>query len=386
MTHIVIIGNEAKSISHFRGDLIRAMILSGHRVTALSAPTSIDQIRQIEASGAQFRPYPVQRNGLNPLRDIQTFFALRKAFKELKPDIVLAYTIKPVIWGGLATTGLNGVSFFALITGLGFAFQGTGMMRKGLTKTVSLFYQASLKHANGVIFQNNENRDEFIRRHIARPEKCSVVAGSGVDLSHFSEADFPESAPTFLCIARLLGEKGLREYAQAARIVKQHYPDAVFRLLGTPDPSPRGIPLTEIQKWQGQGLVEYLGETNDVRPYFADSHVFVLPSFYGEGLPRSILEAMAVGRPVLTTNNVGCKETVVQGENGFLVPIKDAETLAERMIWFIEHRDQWQRMGQASRRMAEERFDVHKINEKICRTILPDILSPRYRAQLGLQK
>ncbi len=365
MYHIVIIGNTAETLINFRGNLIDTIVSSGHTVTAMSAPASTDQIRQIAVLNAQFCSYPVQRNGLNPLRDMQTFLALRKAFDELKPDVVLAYTIKPVIWGGLAAKGLNGVSFFALIPGLGFAFQGTGMMRKVLTKTVASFYRASLKNANGVIFQNPENRDEFINRHIARPEKCSVVAGSGVDLLHFSEADFPESAPTFLCIARLLGEKGLREYAQAAQIVKQRYPDAVFRLLGSADPSPDGIPLDEVYEWKRKGFIEYLGVTNDVRPYFADCHIFVLPSFYGEGLPRSILEAMAVGRPILTTDNVGCKETVVQGENGFLVPVRDAASLAERMIWFIEHRDQWQRMGQASRRMAEKRFDVHKINAQL---------------------
>lgn len=365
MSHFIIIGNEPSSLLNFRGDLIRAIVSSGHRVTAMSAPASTEQIQKIEALGSQFRSYPVQRNGLNPLRDIQTFIALHKSFHELKPDIILAYTIKPVIWGGLAAKGLNDLSFFALITGLGFSFQGTGMMRKALTQAASLLYRASLKNANGVIFQNNENRDEFINRHIAQPEKCSVVAGSGVDLSYFSEAKFPESAPTFLCIARLLGEKGLREYAQAAKTVKQCYPDAVFRLLGPPDPSPDGIPLDEVYEWQKKGIVEYLGMTNDVRPHLAACHVFVLPSFYGEGLPRSILEAMSTGRPILTTDNVGCKETVVQGENGFLVPVRDAASLAERMIWFIEHRDQWQRMGQASRRMAEERFDVHKINAQL---------------------
>lgn len=372
MIHVVIIGNVSCSLLNFRGDLIRAVVSSGHRITAMSAPASPEHIQKIEALGTQFRSYPVQRNGLNPMRDIQTFFALRKSLNELKPDVVLAYTIKPVIWGGLAAKGLNGVSFFALITGLGFSFQGTGMMRKALTQTVSLLYRASLKNASGVIFQNNENRDEFINRGITQSKKCSVMAGSGVDLSYFSEAKFLASAPTFLCIARLLGEKGLREYAQAAHIVKQRYPDAVFRLLGSPDPSPDGISLTEIHEWQNKRLIEYLGVTNDVRPYLYDSHIFVLPSFYGEGLPRSILEAMAVGRPILTTDNVGCKETVVQGENGFLVPVRDAEALAERMIWFIEHRDQWQRMGQASRRMTEERFDVHKINAQLLRIMKLD--------------
>jgi glycosyltransferase involved in cell wall biosynthesis len=189
------------------------------------------------------------------------------------------------------------------------------------------------------------------------------VAGSGVDLSYFSEAEFPESAPTFLCIARLLGEKGLREYAQAAQIVKQRYPKAEFRLLGPADPSPDRISLDEVNTW---GTIEYLGDTNDVRPYLAVCHILVLPSYH-EGMPRTVLEAMATGRPILTTNAPGCKKTVVQGENGFLVPFRDAEALAERMIWFIEHRDQWQRMGQVSRRMAEERFDVHKINAQLLR-------------------
>ncbi len=361
MAHIAIIGNEPSSLLNFRGDLIRAVVSSGHRTTAMSAPASTEQVQKIEALGAQFRSYPVQRNGLNPLRDIQTFFALRKLLHELKPDIVLAYTIKPVIWGGLAARGLKGVSFFTLITGLGFSFQGTGMMRKALTQTVSLLYRASLKNASGVIFQNIENRDEFINRHIAQPEKCSVVAGSGVDLAYISEAKFPISAPTFLCIARLLGEKGLREYAQAANIVKQRYSDAVFRLLGPVDPSPDRISLDEVNTWEA---IEYLGATNDVRPYIAACHIYVLPSYH-EGMPRTVLEAMATGRPILTTTAPGCKETVIQGENGFLVPVRDVDALAERMIWFIEHRDQWQRMGQASRRMAEERFDVHKINAEL---------------------
>ncbi len=366
MAHVAIIGNEASSLLNFRGDLIRAVVLAGHRITAMSAPASTEQIQKIEALGSQFCSYPVQRNGLNPLRDIQTLFALRKSFHELKPDVVLAYTIKPVSWGGLAVRGLKDISFFALITGLGFSFQGVGIMRKILTQSISLLYRASLKNARSVIFQNLENRDEFINRYIISPEKCSVVAGSGVDLSYFSEDAFPISSPVFLCIARLLGEKGLREYSQAAKIVKQCYPDAVFRLLGPPDPSPDRISLDEVHEWQEKRFVEYLGAVDDVRPYISACHVYVLPSYH-EGMPRSVLEAMSMGRPILTTTAPGCKETVIEGKNGFLVPVKDVEALAERMIWFIEHRDQWPRMGQASRRMAEDRFDVHKINAELLR-------------------
>jgi glycosyltransferase involved in cell wall biosynthesis len=164
----------------------------------------------------------------------------------------------------------------------------------------------------------------------------------------------------------LLCEKGLREYAQAARLVKQRFPNAVFRLVGPPDTSPDGIPLAEVRVWQAQGWVEYLGETKDVRPFLSDCHIFVLPSYH-EGMPRTVLEAMAVGRPILTTDVPGCRETVVPGENGYLVPRSDAKALAERITWFIENRVKWACMGQASRRMAVERFDVHKINAEMLR-------------------
>ncbi|CAK8711748.1 N, N'-diacetylbacillosaminyl-diphospho-undecaprenol alpha-1,3-N-acetylgalactosaminyltransferase [Candidatus Electronema halotolerans] len=365
MAHVAIIGNEASSLLNFRGDLIRAVVSSGYRITAMSDPASTEQIQKIEALGAQFRSYPVQRNGLNPLRDLQTFLALRKSLNELKPDVVLAYTIKPVIWSGIAAYLTNVPKFYALIEGLGYAFQNGALSRKLTGILAAILYHISLRKADKVIFLNQDNKKFFLKNNIIPSKKAVLIDGIGLDLNRYTQHPFTEGHPVFLCIARLLGEKGLREYAQAAQIVKQHYPKAIFRLLGAPDPSPDGIPLTEIQEWQGKGLVEYSGVTNDVRPYLSDSHIFVLPSFYGEGLPRSILEAMAIGRPILTTDNVGCKETVVQGENGFLVPVRDAEALAERMIWFIEHRDQWQRMGQASRRMAEERFDVHTINAQL---------------------
>jgi len=366
MAHVVLIGALPESLTNFRGDLIRALVSSGHQVTTMAAFANADHVHAIESLGASFRSFPVQRSGLNPWRDVQTLLSLRKAFHELKPDVVLAYTIKPVILGGLALSGISGVSFFALITGLGFAFQGQSLARKILTRVVSGLYRAGLARAAGVMFQNEDNRDVFIFRRLVSASKCVVVAGSGVDVSRFDVAELPASTPVFLLIARLLGEKGLREYAQAARLVKQRYPDAVFRLLGPADPSPDGVPLQEVHDWNAQNVVEYLGSTADVRPFIAGCHVYVLPSYH-EGMPRTVQEAMAMGRPILTADVPGCRETVVPGENGFLVSKGDVEALADRMIWFIEHRDQWQRMGQASRRMAEERFDVHKINAEMLR-------------------
>lgn len=364
MSSVIVIGALPESLTNFRGELIRSLVKAGHHVTAMASPASQVQIAAIKALGANFYSFPIQRNGLNPIVDLQTLLALRKAFRELQPDVVLAYTIKPVVWGGLALFGNPAPRFFALVTGLGFAFQEGGLVRKALTTLVTGLYRLSLSRAEQVIFQNPDNQDLFTVRQIVTTEKCALVNGSGVDLQRFAVAPLPGAGAVFLTIGRLLGEKGFREYAQAARLVKSRYPDAVFKLVGPVDPSPDGIPLEEVRKWEACGLVQYQGATSDVCPFIADAHIFVLPSYH-EGMPRTVLEAMSMGRPILTTDVPGCRETVVSGENGFLVPKADVEALAERMIWFIEHRDQWERMGQASRRIAEERFDVHKINAQM---------------------
>jgi glycosyltransferase involved in cell wall biosynthesis len=191
-----------------------------------------------------------------------------------------------------------------------------------------------------------------------------------VDVNRFASTGFPPGPPTFLLIARLLSEKGLREYAAAARLVKERHPETVCQLVGPLDPSPDGITLEEINQWNESGDIQYLGDTADVRPFIAGCHIYVLPSYH-EGMPRTILEAMAMGRPILTTDVPGCRETVQPGINGYLVPRCDANALAERMQWFIEHPDQWERMGHASRRIAEERFDVRRINEEMLQIMFP---------------
>lgn len=372
MDQVVIVVADLRSLIIFRSEFVRIIASQGHKVTVMAAPASNEQIQQIEKLGVQFRSYPVQRNGLNPLKDIQTFIALLKEFYKLKPTVLITCFIKPIIFGGLAARAVRNVSFFAITTGLGFAFHGESIFRKILKIVVVRLYKMSLANAKRVIFQNIDNLNEFVDRSIVPRSKCSVFNGCGVDLLQFAQVKFSVGYPVFLCIARLLGEKGLREYAQAAHIVKQRYPDTVFRLLGPPDPSPDRISLEELQKWCHQGMVEYLGETNNVRPFIAASHIYVLPSYH-EGMPRTVVEAMSMGRPILTTYASGCRETVIQGENGFLVPARDANALAERMIWFVEHRDQWQRMGQASRQMAEERFNVHKINADLLRIMKLDV-------------
>ncbi len=358
---IIVIGALPQSLLNFRGELIRALIAENCRVTAMASSSDGEVVQRIRDMGAAFLAYPVSRTGLNPFSDFDTWRYLRRAFRKLEPDIILAYTIKPVIWAALASRVRPNCRFYALITGLGFAFSGTSLKRRALRRLVTFLYRIALRRAHKVIFQNPDNRDTFIRLGIVPAKKCVTVNGSGVDIFRFDASPLPSGEITFLTIGRLLGEKGFREFASAAQIVKQSRPRVRFQLLGPSDPSPDGIPASEIQSWQDQGWLEYLGSTEDVRPYLQQCHVYVLPSYH-EGLPRTVIEAMAVGRPILTTDVPGCRETVINGENGFLVQKANAEALAERINWFIENRDQWPEMAQRSRQLAEERFDVHKVN------------------------
>ena len=364
MAHIVVIGTNPGSLANFRGPLIRAMVDNGHQVTAMATGATEQHIARVKALGADYIDYDVHRSGLNPLRDLATFFNLRRVFRELQPDIVLAYTAKPVIWGGLALRSISRrVRFYASITGLGFALQSGGLRRRLLSSLVAGLYKLAVGSVGAVIFQNPDDARVFVDRRIVGRDRVRLVNGSGIDLDRFQVQPGPDNAALeFLMIARLLREKGVLEFVEAARLTRNKFPDTVFRLVGPKDPSPDGIPASEIASWEAKGVVDYKGPTSDVRPFIADSDVYVLPSFCGEGVPRSVLEAMSVGRPILTTDNVGCRETVIPGENGFLVPVRDAQALAERMIWFIENRHELDRMGRASRALAEDRFDVHKVN------------------------
>ncbi len=361
---LIVIGVLPISLINFRGNLISDIVKKQHIVTGMADSADVKVVQNLQENGVNLSTYSVQRSSINPFLDLQTWKSLRRTFKEIQPDVVLAYTIKPVIWGGLASRVLPNTRFYALITGLGFALQGKTLKRKLLGKLVTLLYRTALKRAKCVIFQNPDNLKDFIQRGIVPSEKCALVNGSGVDISHYASTSLPQKPITFLTIGRLLGEKGFREYAQAAQIVKARYPKAIFQLLGPEDPSPDGISLNEVKNWHNQGWIEYLGSTDDVRPYLQGCHIYVLPSYH-EGMPRTVLEAMSTGRPILTTDVPGCRETVIPGENGYLVPKANAQALAERMVWFIENRNQWERMGKRSRELAEEKYDVHKVNAQL---------------------
>jgi glycosyltransferase involved in cell wall biosynthesis len=275
---------------------------------------------------------------------------------------MIAYTAKPVIWGMIAARLSTVPVRVALITGLGFAFTDrdhSGLSR-GLARVVRWLYWFSLRFATTVIFQNPDDKAEFVRLRVITPaQKLCVVDGSGVDTEWFRPAPLPGAA-TFLLIARLLADKGVREYAEAARVVRMQHPSARFRLVGWFDENPSAISRAEVEAWVARGDIEYVGALEDVRPAIAAAAVYVLPS-YREGTPRTVLEAMAMARPIITTDTPGCRETVRCGVNGFLVPPRNVPALAEAMLRFITDPSLAARMGAQSRAIAEQRYDARRV-------------------------
>jgi len=359
----LLIASLAESFLNFRGPLITALQACGLTVHVAAPDLPIGHMirQQLEAQGMVVHSIPMLRTGTNPLADIQTLWALLRLMQRVQPHYVLGYTIKPVIYGSLAAW-LGGVPRrFALITGLGYAFQGEGQ-RGRLQALVQRLYAVALSRVDKVFFQNPDDEALFRQRGIlaARTPSC-VVNGSGVDVGSFAVAPLPVGPARFLLIGRLLGDKGVREYAQAAQAIRQQYPGVQFTLVGMIDSNPNSISQSDLDFWVADGRLAFLGSMADVRPAIAANSVYVLPS-YREGTPRTVLEAMAMGRAIITTDAPGCRETVVDGDNGFLVPVKSVDALVQAMLKFIQDPTLAPRMGARSRQIAVEKYDVHKVN------------------------
>jgi glycosyltransferase involved in cell wall biosynthesis len=359
---VAVVASYADSLLLFRGPLIEALVAAGHEVHACAPRASSAVVEGLRALGARTHDYPLDRASLSPRADLGSAAALARIFRDLRPDVVLSYTIKPVVYGALAAR-LSGVpASYAMITGLGHAFiPRAGWRALGLRALVSAMYAAALRQSAGIFFQNPDDRDDFRRRSLLPPGvPVTVLHGSGVDLDRFAPAPPVTDPVAFLLVGRLLAEKGVREYVEAARIVRRERPLARFHLVGPLDPNPSCIGAGEAGHWEREGVVSYHGPTGDVRPFLARASVFVLPS-YREGTPRAVLEAMAMGRPVITTDVPGCRETVVDGDNGFLVPARDPGALARAMIRFVDRPHLIRSMGARGRVIAEETFDARQV-------------------------
>lgn len=355
------------SILRFRGALLDELIAAGETVHVVAPGLGSESAfrAQLVDRGVICHSISLHRTGTNPFVDAKVVLQLFLLMRRIRPDRVLAYTVKPVIYGMLAAKLVRVRKRFALITGLGYAFQG-GEERVGIRSLVKRLYAFALRGVDKVFFQNPDDEQLFRDiRLLADSQLSFVVNGSGVDLGVYRFSELPPS-PRFLLIGRLLGDKGVREYAEAAKRVRELYPQAVFGVVGWIDDNPDSIGKDELDLWVSSGVLDFYGRLEDVRPAISNCTVYVLPS-YREGTPRTVLEAMAMGRAIITTDAPGCRETVVDGVNGFLVPVKEVEGLAEAMIRFIEDPGLAKRMGMQSRKIAEEKYDVHQVNSVMLR-------------------
>ena len=361
---VLVLASLAFSLTQFRGRLLDSMVGSGHEVVAC-APEDDPEVEQaLAAMGVRYQRIAMWRTNLNPFADLWTLVGLVRLIHREKPDVILAYTQKPIIYGGLAAQLVGHARFFAMVSGLGYVFSDSDQRRRHLLRAmVSRLYRLAVRKADAVFVFNRDDRAEMLRYGILHREHHVVqVPGSGVDIGRFAPTSLPEGAPVFLLVARMLRDKGVPEFVEAARQLRARYPDLRMQLLGPLDVNPARITPEQLDAWVSEGIVEYLGETRDVTPYIAAATVYVLPSRYREGLPRTILEAMAMGRPIITTDTPGCRETVVPGDNGFLVPVREPAALADAMMRFIQEPGLAHRMGRRSRELVEERFDVARVN------------------------
>lgn len=363
---IHLVAGYTASLVAFRGPLIVALTRAGYFLEAYGPePLALHDEKFLNALGVVFHRAPVDRAGANPFSDLRYALSLYMVLRKDTPQRLLAYTAKPVIYGILVAWAARVPLRYALITGVGYALMGD---RKGLiTRAVTGLYRFSLSRATKVFFQNPDDERLFRQQGILAASVPSVIVnGSGVDVASYAFRPIPAQAQVFLMIGRLLGDKGVREFAAAARRIKNSAPYVRFHLVGWIDSNPDSIKQGELDAWIADGTLEFLGKLDDVRPAIADSTVYVLPS-YREGTPRTVLEAMAIGRPVITTDAPGCRETVIDGENGFLVPVKSVDALVEAMLKFIDDPTLAPRMGKRSREIAEEKYDVHKVNAVMLR-------------------
>jgi len=349
---IVLSANSDWNIANFRGGLIRGLRKAGYEpvVIAPQDPAAEKRMRELDVERIAV---PMERSGLNPLADLALLARYRRLLKRLRPAAYLGYTIKPNIYGALAAASL-GVPAIPNVSGLGTAF-----IRKGLLqRIVTTLYRFGFRRAPVVFFQNDEDRRLFIDRRIVRPNQTRLLQGSGVDLERFAPTPPAEGPPIFLLVGRLLRDKGVVEFMDAARMLREELPNARFQLLGPIDEGNRtAINWRELDSWVAEGVVEYLGTTDDVRPFVAAASAVVLPS-YREGMPRSLLEAAAMARPLIAADVPGCRDVVDDGVNGYLCTVRDPASLASAMQRLAELSLAERRaMGEAARRKVQEKFN-----------------------------
>ncbi len=366
---VVIIGTSASGFLGFRKELIKVLVYEGYEVYTFAVSYTKTEKEKILGLGAYPEIYPMNRTGINPFSDILATVKLSIKLKRIKPDLVFSYFSKPVIFGTLAARLAGVKKIIAMLEGLGYAFteQSEGFSKKArVLQWIQIFlYRLSFPFLDRIIFLNPDDPKDLLIKNNIKIKRVSVLGGIGLDLKQYSYVKPDAKSISFIFIGRLLKEKGINEFIAAINLVKIKYPKAAFTLLGSLDEgNPGSLQKDDLDTYVSSGLFDYPGHVDNIAERIAQASVFVLPS-YREGVPRSTQEAMAIGRPVITTDVPGCRETVVDGVNGFLVKPWDSQALAEKMIYFIEHPEQIESMGLESYRMAQEKFDADKVNQRL---------------------
>ena len=366
---IVLLGITGASLYGFRADLIRKLVAEKHQVYAFTSEYSDQCLEKINALGAIPITYELSRGGLNPFADLSSLIQLTKKIKQLRPDIVFSYMVKPVIYGSIAAKLAKIPHIIGMLEGLGYTFteqpQGQTIKTKIIRNIQVLLYRLAFPCLDQIIFLNSDDKQDLMDRYRLFVPETHILGGIGLDLIQFPYTEAKTLPIKFLFIGRLLKEKGVFELIEAIRLVKRKYPSAHFTILGAIDHENLGALKQEIlDQLLQENLFEYPGHVSNIQDWIKDTSVFILPS-YREGVPRSTQEAMAIGRPIITTDVPGCRETVIDGVNGFLVPKWNIQALADKMCYFIEHPEQVNIMGMRSREIAQEKFDVNRVNEKL---------------------
>jgi len=360
---VLFICGHGDTLINFRKEFIKCFINLEYKVYAIAPEISNLQLRELQIMGVEYIEINFQRKGVNPFDLLKSIFFVVKEIKKINPALVFSYTHKSVLIGSLASyfSGIDEV--YSMITGRGHIFDQENIYKKIRRFFGILSFKIALKNNKKVFFQNPDDIELFLENKALRKEQVFMVNGSGVNLDYFKQENLPEGL-NFLCAARLLKSKGLLEFAEAFKIFNDEFPHAKAYIAGAPDDHDDSLPIDEIKhQWKHKYGVEYIGHFNDIREAIKLSSVFVLLS-YNEGTPRSVLEAMAMGRPILTTDVSGCRETVIQGKNGYLVKVKDPINAAEMMKNYVD-KEKRMIMGGESRKMCEKKYDVNEVNKNL---------------------
>jgi glycosyltransferase involved in cell wall biosynthesis len=361
MSKILLFANTDWYIYNFRLSLAQELRNQGHEVLLVSPPGDFHKL--LQANGFPWIPFPLSRQSIKPFPELWTIWHLIRLYRRVRPDIVHHFTIKPVIYGSLAARILQIPGIINSITGLGHLFIDTGARTRLLRTIAKVLYRISLRRTQA-IFENPEDRDIFIQNRLVKAEQSHLILGTGVDVEKFRPTAKSNGTPVVLFSSRMLVTKGLLEFMEATRLLKQKGIPARFALAGRTDPgNPASIPEQQINVWKDSGLLEWWGWQDDMPSTLAQADIFCLPS-YREGVPNALLEAAACGLPIVTTDVPGCRDVVTHGLNGLLVPVRNASVLADALETLLSDAPLRDQMGVAGREIAVNKFGLGKVNEE----------------------